>query len=523
MHSLGYRIISENAKKLKLKNDFLVLSSEKLRIDLLGDASQIINLDRNLFKETEKCRRKGKCKKDENLNKCKICKQYRKILHACNAIDYDDQIMLACKLLRNYPDIMNKEKEKSKYLLVDEYQDINASQYEMIRLLSDGQRDGLFVVGDDCQSIYSFRGGSPEYVRNFENHFRNEDPKVVKKNKCHRCPEHILKGGLDIIGKFDPEGISAKEKITFNNDNNNKIKLYNVRSDKAEAKIIAKEVKRLLPSGDILILIPKWELADEIKLTFRNYHINYDCRKETDKLGISFIDAVRMWLDNKNNNFALRALIQILADNGFIGVPSAKVIIESKKAARESSLLKISNLWKKVIDEKLYLFDIIKKESKQDVFIKKIYKVLIKISKLREKEPHEFLHKIIQIIRPWGKNTERLLAEIQDLLEEMKSRRGGDVVRILTMHSAKGLEADYVFIIGLDKGIFPRESSNSEDSDITQEEQARLLYVSMSRAKRELYLFHAQTRSGKVSYFRRPYLLEVSPFIEAISQEHISN
>lgn len=170
MHKLGHRIIKDNYAQFGLEKNFGVLSSGHLKEVLVMDCSQIVGAERKDAKETIICRQEGKCVENESL-KCKICSEYTNLLRKFNHIDHDDQVLLACKLLKSNKKILENEHKKAKYLLVDEYQDINYAQWELISLLSEGKTESLFVVGDDYQSIYGFRGGSPKYIRNFGNDY----------------------------------------------------------------------------------------------------------------------------------------------------------------------------------------------------------------------------------------------------------------------------------------------------------------------------------------------------------------
>jgi ATP-dependent DNA helicase Rep len=150
MHSLGHEIILSQADKIGLKKP-IPLISDKLRKLVLEDASTLADFERSHAELAEECRGKGNCEENMQLDKCKICAEYKNILKKCCTLDYDEQIMLACQLLRDNPDIRQFWQQKIHHLLVDEYQDINQSQFELIQLIAEPQTQGLFVVGDDDQ------------------------------------------------------------------------------------------------------------------------------------------------------------------------------------------------------------------------------------------------------------------------------------------------------------------------------------------------------------------------------------
>ncbi len=153
MHSLGYSILRQHAGEVDLPEDITVIGADRTRSILLGDAAQLAGYERHRGEAVDECRRVGACE-PEDTPKCEVCGVYRKMLRSCGAVDYDDQILLACDLLEQNHQVASEWRAKCRHLLVDEYQDINASQFRLIRLLAAGQEDGLFAVGDDDQSIY---------------------------------------------------------------------------------------------------------------------------------------------------------------------------------------------------------------------------------------------------------------------------------------------------------------------------------------------------------------------------------
>ena len=181
IHSLGNMIVSEIYDKFGLPEDYKILVEKNHKTVLLQDAANLAGFDRDKWKDTELCRLKGWCNRRKE-DKCKICDEYKNILRKCALVDYDDLLLLSCEVLKKDKDFRNRWKQKTKFLLVDEYQDINKAQCELIQLLSENQEDGLFVVGDDEQSIYSFRGGIPKFICDFEKYFP-KNPKIGNPNK----------------------------------------------------------------------------------------------------------------------------------------------------------------------------------------------------------------------------------------------------------------------------------------------------------------------------------------------------
>jgi DNA helicase-2/ATP-dependent DNA helicase PcrA len=519
MHSLGQRIISENLSKANLKEDFRVSSSISFNRVLMGDSAQIIDLERSLAPRTEKCRQQGKCELQNQEDKCKICRKYRELLNANNALDYDDQIMIACKILKENQGIIDAYKVKARYLLVDEYQDINHSQFELIKLLAGGQESGLFCVGDDDQSIYSFRGGSPFYIMNFGDHFPNA--KVKQLSVCWRCCSEIFTGAFRMIEQLNSDR-KPKSIPEFKNEGGS-ILFFNVPSQEREAHEIAKIIRVASPSKEVLILIPHQGFAEPIKKKLRKWRINFQSKFDTDESGINVLDTLRNWVENKKDNFALRQCMQSIIDSGNFEIPSSRVKKIEKKQRREVILKDVSKCWNRVINDHISYYDSVKEAAKINEVIEQIVEALDSIDNLTDVNIGDFMKSVGDLLRPWP-SPHMFLAETSKILAEIKSQDigGSGMVRILTMQRAKGLEADVVIIVGLDKAMFPRDGL----SEIGKQEAARLFYVSMTRAKAELYLFHARKREASISYIVPPpgesySLLYPSPFIDFIPKSNI--
>lgn len=512
MHSLGQLIINEEYKKVGLRKDFTLITGEIRKI-LLEDAARILGF--NGSDTTEECRRKGYCKKSDD-EKCKICKEYCTLLRGLNAIDYDDQIFLACKLLNNLPNLLSKWKSYTKHLLIDEYQDINQAQYNLIRLLSQGQEHGIFVVGDDDQSIYSWRGGNPNFIRKFKTHFGN-GAQIYSLDECWRCPPQILKSALTVVKKdnllrLNKEKLHSSKKGTFN-----KPKVWEVPSEKYEARKICELINKVAANQDVLVLVPAHRFAIPIKRAMRKMRIGYDCKTNVADTGLNAINDLISWLKNEEDNFALRICIERIILNPLLKIPFEK--LNSIKEKRNKTLSKISKLWTKVINEKMDLYTCLQTELCNQKDIETILGFVRELkNKWEEGNGNNFMEAVTRIIRPWTSN-EKISDEIEEWVEDSLARNASNtstLARILTMESAKGLGMDSVFIVGLNKGILPQESLGQDELL----EKQRLMYVSMTRAKKELHLFYARTREGKFSFQPisikngKRNLLEPSVFIE---------
>lgn len=498
MHKLGHRIIKDNPSKLGLTKDFKVLSSGYLKEVISKDCAQIIGAERKYAIQTIKCRQEGKCLKNNSL-KCKICDEYTNLLRKFNYIDHDDQILLACKLLREDKTILKKEQCKTKYLLVDEYQDINFAQWELIKLLSEGQTKNLFVVGDDYQSIYSFRGGSPKYIKNFKNDYA-PSAEVIQLIKCHRCPPNIFKGAFYMVEKYHNRNSDLIDKFEFINSSTSLIKICNFKHNNLEANFIARKIKEIGPSYNVLILVPTIDFAKPIKRELRKNFINFSCDYNIEKTDLYLISVLFKWLNNPSDNFNFRILMEKIINRGLSDIPSEQVESFKKVKSiekREIALKQISDFWKE-IDKGKTLYMKMKTLRDENLFksLIDIITILRKVSK-NGNNTVKFVSSIINKLKIW-KNISAFSNEIDSVMEEIKNITvSGEEkpVRILTLKKAKGLQADYVFIVGIENNILPHQNTNELD----KQEDCRLLYVSMTRAKKELYLLHSEIRDRDIT------------------------
>lgn len=499
MHKLSHRIIKDNYIKVGLENGFKVLSSGNLRAILASDCAQLVGAKRKDAKETLVCRQKGKCDREDSL-KCRICDEYKSLLRKFNYIDHDDQLFLACKLLKENGSVLGAEQQKIEHLLVDEYQDINYSQWELIKLLSGGNPDNLFVVGDDYQSIYGFRGGDPKYIRNFANDYA---PNGIVRNLTQnwRCPPNIFKGAFCMVQKYNGGYPDLLEKITFTEKSNARIKLYTFKHHNLEANFIARTISEIGPSYDTLILVPSANYSAPIKRELRKKFINFSCEFDIEDTDLYLICLLLRWLKEPTDNFNFRILIEEINKG-------------ENKAKREKALQHISNCWNEIGERKTLYTRL--KLVKNDAVLTKLINVITELRKSQKKDAPEFISTILEKLHLW-QDKSNFTKEIIAIVEEMKNLSmslGGCSVRILTMKKAKGLEADYVFIVGVENNILPYKGVNEDK----KKEDSRLFYVSMTRAKKELFLLYSVVRDRDITKVK---LAGRSEFIDTIPKNYI--
>ena len=523
MHSLGFKIISENAEYLGYDDSIQVLSTDSARSTLVGDATQLTGFKREEAQNTVLCRQYGKCQPSDEP-KCAICNKYRQLLKSCSSIDYDDQILLANEVLKSKPEILADYRKKCKHLLIDEYQDINAGQFELIKLLTEGQADGLFAVGDDDQSIYSWRGGTPKYIRRFKR-YHGKDVQIVPLLKSYRCPKFILESALSVVELHDKNRLEKGE-FEYENKIDSKIKIHNVASDKKEALLVKSIIRRSLPSKKVLVLIPGRRFGVILVDFLKQSKINFYAPLNNPGEGFPIIKLFSSWIQDTNDSISLRQIISKLIENKDFKVPSSRSRNKEPLEKREESLNLISSLWKDVLDNKVKnLWSSLERNVKKGELLDKLHETLKTLveSYDNQNNVNGFISKVLESFLLWKCNKEfidEVVAWI-DLTNYLTSQTTEPGVEIMTLQGAKGLEADVVCIIGMENGILPRDPNDNDSIP----EQSRLMLVSMTRAIEELHIFHARTRSGSVMYAQtikggKPNIRK-SLFLDSIPNKYI--
>jgi DNA helicase-2/ATP-dependent DNA helicase PcrA len=518
MHSLGLEIIRENTGKLGLPEDFRVVTDSQLRRIVFRDASLLEGSGEKEAKEAELLRQKA-VTPEAGCQAARIIERYETILRANKAIDYDDQISLACELLEINPDVLNKFSATCVHLLVDEYQDVNAGQQDLIQLLSKEHPEGLFVVGDDDQSIYSFRGGTPEYIRRFALEYGAEG-RTLWLVQSRRCPDTVISTSLDVVRKFDPTRMRKPDPVfPPGKQNGRQVTIHNVASDDQEAEVIVGIIGPICSKKSVLVLIPAKQYADKIKHQLRIKGVPYSHPPNLEDAGFVSLQVVHNWRLNPDDSLSLRLCIELLCNGGSVGIPSDACRDAAKRVVREKQLKEIATLWTDVIDKGLSLWQALERKSKiANTPLAEIYNSLSALLQMKPENVGAFLSAVASGFRPWT-SIESLMREVDVWAQELRAhgqlQEGG--VKITTLQAAKGLEADVVCVIGLNEGILPRKGASAQ----AIEESARLTYVSMTRAREELHLFHARKRDGSVTYLPRSYQLKRSRFLDAMGRASI--
>ena len=515
MHALGHKILSDNFELIGLKEDFIVVEDNKIRKPLMRDAAILLKYTEKDGDQALKDRTYATSKPSEESKK--IIKKYEEILRVCNSIDHDDQISLACKLLKENEPLRKKYSKNSKYLLVDEYQDINQGQFELIDLLSRDHKEGLFVVGDDDQSIYSFRGGSPTFIRNFRKHF-GANSIIIQMQTSRRCPTNVLECASCIVAQFDSARV-PKGNYKYSKDNLGKVVLHDCPSDDREAEIIATIIKSTLDEETRndsepkkhFILVPNKNYVSKIQDILKKWRITFNSNFEDKDKGLSNFVLIKGWVSNNDSNFLTRQCIELMIESGTVGIPSSRSRTEENIKNRIKGLTEIVSLWDVVISSQKTLFSVLKEKSEFSDVLKNILDKFEELLIVYERDNvPDFLSKVANYTKPWS-SLVKFFQEIYHLSKSQIQTTSAGVtnVRVLTMNSSKGLQETHIYIIGLEEEIIPRKDSIG---DVLSEE-ARLLFVGMTRAQEELHLFKSRKRTSSSTYRPIPHDLKVSRFL----------
>lgn len=503
LHSLGFEIVNRAPKEVGLrKSNLRVQSEEEIKRLLYRDAALIIGASETEAKAAHGCKQYGECNIDYEETTCKICEKYWEIMSKCNCIDFDDQVLFACQILENNPDILNEYQDRSLYLLVDEYQDINAAQFRLIELLSKTSREGLFAVGDDAQSIYKFRGADPAFILRFDKDFPGAAiPPLAHSRRCH---EQIVQDAARMLKFYYPDW-TGPHKLTFHVTPGEPPIILHVPSDRGEAELTARIARQAITEKKtVLILAPKREFFTRISLALRAMGIPHERpgnllpKSVNNRLGVLY--SLLEWLGDPSNKFLTRLAVESLINYGIAKVPGAdknRRCRPNTLALRISVETEIANLWENV-NRKNNLLSVIQALAGASTQVMRLRDTL---NGLRDAYGDssgelrgEFAKRLALASGAWVEPS-KLLEDLISVKETMSYPQptGFGAVQLMTMRKAKGLEADVVIIVGLEDDIMPNPASDIQ-------EEARLFYVSMTRAKHKLFLIHSYKRLRNISF-----------------------
>jgi len=539
-HSFGLRVIKENYEDLGLSKNFTIIDSDdvtsiikKILKDLGYDIKQVApSYIRNRISFI-----KNEMLSDTEIEKFflsepeKIAKQvyfeYEKILKKNNVVDFDDLLKLPVELFIKNSDILERYQDKYKYILIDEYQDTNEVQYKLVRLLSSKYRN-IFVVGDQNQAIYGFRQANYKNILNFEKDY--SDANVIVLNQNYRSTTTILNAANSVI----KNNIERKEVNLFSELGEGvKVKYLRSNDGLQEVNLVVSEIKNLLDMGyqkkDVAIFYrtnAQSRIYEEAMLKnnfpYKVVGSFYFYKRKEIKDLISYLKLIA----NHSDDIALKRVIN--EPKRGIG---AKTIENLEKEAMINGTSMFDTItggkeleFKKLIEDltkeadDLSLTELIDKVLEKSGIKEELEKEKTLDNELRIDNLMEFRSITESYQNVTGSvNLEDFLDEISLIADITEHKDLDDAITLMTLHSAKGLEFKVVFMVGMEEGLMPHSNAFCEENGI--EEERRLCYVGITRAKERLYLTNAKSRM----LYGKDMMNPPSRFISEISSEYIES
>ena len=548
-HGIAHRLLRRHTKQAKLPDTFQVMdSSDQLRV--IKRLINTLNLDDSKWPARE-AQWYINAQKDEGIRArhmldtadlhqrqmLRIYKAYEEICDRSGLVDFAELLLRAHELLRDNQDILDFYQQRFRQVHVDEFQDTNTIQYAWLRLLTDG-KDNLFVVGDDDQSIYGWRGAKIENIYSFQKHYPNHQ--VIKLEQNYRSTGTILKAANTIIA--NNTGRMGKELWTATGEGE-PCSLYAAFNEQDEAYFVVERIRTWINEGglrsDAAILYrsnaQSRQFEEKLMATATPYKV-YGGLRFFDRAEIKNALAYLRLMSNRNDDASFERIINTPTRG--IG---AKAIDDIRCIARDQSL----SLWASAIvlinqrtmtaratNALIGFLELIKELTTQATDLELYEKVKFVIEKsglieLYQKEKMdkgeekvENLEELVNAARlfDFDRENEEGMGELDMFLTHAALESGDnqgedfdDCVQLMTIHSAKGLEFKLVFLVGMEENLFP--SQQSVDDVGRLEEERRLCYVGMTRAMQHLYLTYAESRRlyGRESYPRPSRFLREIP------------
>jgi DNA helicase II / ATP-dependent DNA helicase PcrA len=539
-HSLGVHILKENSREIGLIRNFSIFDkndSLKTVKDIVRDMGldpkqhepgKILNIISREKGDLKNARDFAESIQGENFTShhgliSNIWNEYEKRLGAEKALDFDDLLLKTYKLLKNNKEVLEKYQNIWKYIHIDEYQDTNKVQYMTVKLLAEKNKN-LCVVGDIDQNIYSWRGADIKNILSFEKDYPSA--KVVLLEENYRSTQNILAVANSIIKK----NTNRVEKNLFTkNAEGEKITLYAGFNEVEEAQYIANKSKELIASGisarDIAVLYRANFQSRALEDAFLTKSVPYQVlgtkffeRKEVKDI-ISFVRAGL----NPESMTDIKRIINVPA-RGIGKVTIIKIFAGQKEELPAGVKIKVNQFYNllKNIGE-------MAKDKKPSEVIKYIIKESgieneLKDGSDEDKERLENMRELATLAIkydhfPLGEGIEKLVEEAALATDQDSLEKNENAVKLMTVHASKGLEFEYVFITGLEEDLFPHQRMNATKNKEDSEEERRLFYVAITRARKKIYLTYANTRT----IFGSTQSNTPSQFISDIEEDFIEN
>ena len=532
-HSFGLKLIRDNFERLGYDRNFVIMDSD----DSLTVVKKIIKdmgYDPKIYNPKAIRNKISNCKNEMMSAKAyerlavsdyekvvkEVYEKYDEKLRKNNSVDFDDLLLLPIELFKKNPDILEKYQELYQYILIDEYQDTNQAQYILTKLLSEKNRK-ITCVGDDCQSIYSFRGANYKNILNFEKDY--PDSKTILLEQNYRSTSNILDAANQVIKN---NKMRKDKNLWTARGIGEKIKYYRAYNEQDEAQYVIRKIKELLKKDieykDIAVLyrtnaqsrVIEEELLKE-NLPYRVVGSFYFYSRKEIKDLIAYL---RLIHNSKDNVSLLRVINTPKRGIGLKTIENLTIkadtegisIYEAIETGKELEFKKLIERLKEV-SENITLTELIDKVLESTGLKKELEDEESLEAEVRLENLEEFKSITKSFEEREGLvSLEEFLLEISLISDVEEYKNDPNRISLMTVHSVKGLEFNHVFVVGLEEGIFPHMNSLMESSDI--EEERRLCYVAITRAKDDLHLINTRRRT----LFGKEQINPVSRFIGEI-------
>ena len=547
-HSIGAKLLRIHAEAANLKSDFTILDTDD-QLKVIKEVIKILNIDEKRFppryflSQIENWKNKGlppeKVAKSEpdiigHEKSVEVYSSYQKRLSRLNAADFGDLLLLPLELLKENDTLLHKYQSIFSYILVDEYQDTNSVQYLLLKLLS--QRNlNIACVGDDDQSIYGWRGADVNNILNFEKDFSGA--KIIRLEKNYRSTKNILGAARSLISNNKDR--LGKELSSYKGDDGDKVKIKSLYSAEDEARFVSDEIDTIISRNE--------DLNNTAVLVRASFQMReFEDRFIINSIPYRVIGGPRFYERQEIRDVV--AYLQLIVNPNH-DLKFERVINTPRRGLGDTTLRKLNDAARR---DNISLYDISKKIIDTDElgtnpraqlksFISMVDSWREKINKVDHITLTELILEDSGYIAMWEnektpnsesriENIKELigqLSEFQSLAEfldhvslvmDVENDDNTSKVNLMTLHSAKGLEFDYVFMPGMEEGVFPNQRSLDEKGNTGLEEERRLAHVGITRAKKNLFLSYAQNRRVYGNYAQSipsRFLSEIGPeFIE---------
>lgn len=557
-HSVFARILRSEADKLGYPRNFTIYDTDDSK-QLIRTIVKEMGLDDKVYKHNVVYSRISGAKNnliswqnylnnpiyisdDEQAQKPKMGMIYKEYVQRCfrsGAMDFDDLLFNTNVLFRDHLDVLNKYQQRFKYVMIDEFQDTNISQYLITKRLASVSQN-ICVVGDDAQSIYAFRGANIQNILNFEKDY--PDLRVIKLEQNYRSTQNIVNAANSVIHKNSAQ---LKKDVWTDNDSGELIHLIKSTSDNEEGRLVASSIfedrnNKKLENRDFAILYRTNSQSRSMEEALRKMNIPYRIfgglsfyqRKEIKDL-LSYL----RFIINQNDEQSFRRIIN-LPKRGIGNSSVDKIVVASfendltlwevlqkiRKFLPGRAANAVENFVTLIKTFKIKLeradaFETASFVAKQSGLLKELYddKTIEGLS--RYENVQELLNAIKEFVdtpEQEDKSLEAFIADVALLTDADKTDPNDtDYVNMMTIHSAKGLEFKHVFVVGMEEDLFPSQMMLNSRADL--EEERRLFYVAITRAMEKVTLSYALTRYR----FGRLKSCEPSRFIEEIDPEYL--